>query len=88
MKLGKRVTDFIRLEEGNIGRKSAVVTGALLASSVLGTVLASMTPTAEAYYDHCEIHTNYVPHTDHYNTHSEHYDGHGDYHSDDIPPCY
>jgi hypothetical protein len=41
MKLDKKVTDFIKLEEGNIGRKSAVVTGAVLASTVLGAVLTS-----------------------------------------------
>jgi hypothetical protein len=46
MKLGKKVTDFIRLEEGSIGRKSAMVTGALLASGVLGMMLT--TEAAEA----------------------------------------
>jgi len=68
VKLNRKVTDFIRLEEGNIGRKAAVVTGALLASTVLGAVLAS---TVEA---HCNFH--YDTHSDHYNHsdsgHAEH----------------
>jgi hypothetical protein len=57
MKLDKKVTDFIKLEEGNIGRKSAVVTGAVLASSVLGTVLANVA-TVRAW-DHCDVHCNH-----------------------------
>ena len=40
MNVPKKVTDFIVLEEGNIGRKAATVTGAALAASVLSTVLA------------------------------------------------
>jgi hypothetical protein len=47
------VTDFIKLDAGNIGRKSAVVTGAALASGVLGTALLSQM--AEAG-DHCDCH--------------------------------
>jgi hypothetical protein len=77
MKLGKKVTDFIVLEEGNIGRKSAVVTGAALASSLLGTVL--LTPhTTEGYIDHCDGPPHYLYHMDgaHWNTIHEqsHYD--------------
>jgi hypothetical protein len=79
MKLSRKVTDFIRLEEGNIGRKSAVVTGALLASSVLGTVLIATVSTAEGYYDHCDEHMNNPgPHTNYYDSHSDrHWDGSG-----------
>jgi hypothetical protein len=63
MKINKKVTDFISLEDGNIGRRSAVVTGALLATSVLGGVL---TTPAEAAWCHCDIpHSN---HSNHYNT--------------------
>ncbi len=71
MKLNRKVTDFIRLEEGNIGRKSAVVTGALLTSTVLGAVLAS---TVEA---HCNQHIdNHSNHYDHANSgYSDHMDG-------------
>lgn len=54
MKVNKKVTDFIKLEDGNIGRKAAVVTGALLASTVLGSVLSVQV--AEA---HCNGHQNY-----------------------------
>jgi hypothetical protein len=68
MKLNRKVTNFIRLEEGNIGRKAAVVTGALLASSVLGAVLTS---TVEA--DHCNVHTD-TAHTD-YTVHTN-YEAH------------
>jgi hypothetical protein len=58
MNVPKKVTDFIRLDAGNIGRKSAVVTGAALAASVLGTVL--MSQTAEAYeHCDCQAHSNY-----------------------------
>jgi hypothetical protein len=76
MKL-KKVTDFIRLEEGNIGRKAAAVTGALLASSVLGGVLASVVDTriAEAYVDgiYCDEHLQ--DHTNYYDGHSNHFQG-------------
>jgi len=58
MKLDKKVTDFIKLEEGNIGRKSAVVTGAVLASTVLGAVLTSP---AEA-----GLHCDYQAHNDYW----------------------
>jgi hypothetical protein len=51
----KKVTDFIKLDAGNIGRKSAVVTGAALASGVLGAALLSQM--AEAG-DHCDCHYN------------------------------
>ena len=59
MNINKKVTDFINLEDGNIGRKSAVVTGALLATSVLGGVLA--TP-AEAAWCHCNYSHYDIPH--------------------------
>lgn len=39
MNVPKKVTDFIVLDEGSIGRKAATVTGAALAASMLGTVL-------------------------------------------------
>jgi hypothetical protein len=52
----KKVTDFIKLEEGNIGRKSAVVTGAVLASTVIGAVL---TQSAKAG-DHCDGHDDHL----------------------------
>jgi hypothetical protein len=73
MKLGKKVTDFIRLEEGNIGRKAAVVTGALLASGVLGTVLTAKVAEAIPDCDPGETHVHDLPHV---NTHQDHYDGH------------
>jgi hypothetical protein len=86
MKLSRKVTNFIRLEEGNIGRKSAVVTGALLASSVLGGVLASAVDTriAEAYLDgiYCDEHLN--SHIDHYNTHTN--SGHSNHFQGWMPP--
>lgn len=72
MRISKKVTDFIKLEDGNIGRKAAVVTGALLASTVLGAVLTS---TAEAGWCHCNLahqewHLNSpsYPHSEHYDT--------------------
>ncbi len=78
MKLNRKVTDFIRLEEGNIGRRSAVVTGALLASTVLGGVLASISEAKNpSWYDECHIndHSDFSPHTDHYNGHTNtHYE--------------
>jgi hypothetical protein len=64
MKL-RKVTDFIKLEEGNIGRKSAVVTGALLASSVLGSILTrpALAEPPCCHNDHTD-----TPHVDtHYN---------------------
>ncbi len=56
MNVPKKVTDFIVLEEGNIGRKAAVVTGAALTASVLGMVLTASV--AEACV-HDNIHNNY-----------------------------
>jgi hypothetical protein len=88
MKLSRKVTDFIRLEEGNIGRKAAIVTGALLTSSVLGAVLIS---TVEAV--HCDMHmddqwhSNYAPHTNHYNGHSNHSDHSNSHLNGDYPEC-
>jgi hypothetical protein len=60
MDASKKVTDFIKLETGNIGRKSAAVTGAALAASVLGTVLlkpqtAEADPHQDAHSD-CHYH--------------------------------
>jgi len=78
MKL-RKVTDFIRLEDGNIGRKAAVVTGALLASTLLGATLTAQVEKAEAWYNYgCEpdeIHRNNFYHTDNPHTnHSNHSD--------------
>ncbi len=50
MNIGKKIIDFIVLEDGNIGSKAAVTTGSLLASAVLGVIF---TAPAEAY-DHCD----------------------------------
>lgn len=76
MKLNRKVTNFIRLEEGNIGRKSVVVTGALLASGVLATVLISIVPPAEGYYDHCNEHTD-SPHVNHSQAHLDYHENCG-----------
>ncbi len=57
MDIAKKITDFIRLEDGNIGQKAAVTTGALLATSVLGAVLLAPTATAG---NHCDGHSNYT----------------------------
>jgi len=62
MKLKKKVTDFIKLEEGNIGHKAAVTTGAILASTVLGALLAS--PVQAGTPCHC----NYDAHSNWYST--------------------
>ncbi len=66
MKL-RKVTDFIRLEEGNIGRKAAVVTGSLLASTLLGAVLTTQIAEAggcdEPFHNEHYNHIN-DPHTD------------------------
>jgi hypothetical protein len=79
MNVSKKVTDFIVLDEGNIGRKAAVVTGAALASSVLGAVL--MTQTAEAvchddvnmHFDSCDWHYHNQTWTcDHNHGHENH----------------
>jgi hypothetical protein len=65
MSMKKKVADFIRLEEGNIGKHAATVTGALLASTVLGAVL-----TQPVYALPC-CHDQSYPHQDsHYNSHS------------------
>jgi len=60
MKVPKKVTDFIKLDAGNIGRRSAVVTGAALAASVLGTVL--MRPQEIQAYPHCDCHGHTIFH--------------------------
>ncbi len=57
MNVNKKITDFIKLEDGNIGRKAATVTGALLASTVLGAVLVSP---VQASWCHCDTS---VPHS-------------------------
>ncbi len=79
MKISKKVTDFITLEEGNIGRKAAVVTGALLASSVLGLALTDVAKAAQCLPG--EYHGNNSGHSNdpHYNNywhydHCDHYD--------------
>lgn len=70
MKTNKRITDFIILEDGNIGHKAAMAAGAILASTVLASLFA---PAAEAHCNlnhhvdsvvpcpgySCAIHTNY-----------------------------
>jgi hypothetical protein len=72
MNIKKKVTDFIRVEKGNIGKQAAIVTGALLASSVLGTVLtqqASAMPCChEEHYD-VPAHDNHI-HYPHSNSHN------------------
>lgn len=60
MNVPKKVTDFIKLDAGNIGRKSAVVTGAALAASVLGMVLT--TPQAVEAGPHCDCHVDHANH--------------------------
>lgn len=69
--LSRKVTDFIKLEDGNIGRKAAVVTGALLASTVLGSVL-TMPVVAQGHCDEYHswpCHSNTPIHSDGYNCH-------------------
>ena len=86
MKISKKVTDFIVLEEGNIGRKAAVVTGAVLASSVLG--LALTTEVAKAWYNYCDAHYDNPWNNVHVDTHtnSPHYNYSDDYWTHD-PYC-
>lgn len=76
MQVNRKVADFIKLEDGNIGRKAAVVTGALLASTVLGAVLTVQV--AEAHCDgwHWEnCHSDTPQHSDGYGCHNNwHYD--------------
>jgi len=71
MGLKKKVADFIRLEEGNIGRQAAVVTGALLASTTIGAVLTSpvMADHCNGHYDHANWWTPVLvcDHTQHWN---------------------
>jgi|GEM_PF-1147855 len=60
MKLNKKITDFITLEDGSIGHKAAMTTGALLASALTSVLLVS---TAEASTCHCNYHEdrcNYI----------------------------
>lgn len=66
MNVPKKVTDFITLDDGNIGRKSAAVTGAALAASVLGTVLqASVAEAALCDYVHTDNpHQNHNQYSD------------------------
>ena len=76
MSMKKKVADFIRLEEGNIGKHAATVTGALLASTVLGTVLTQPALALPCCHDdhynathqnshsnvpHSNLHSNYEP---------------------------
>lgn len=67
MRASRRITDFIVLEDGNIGHKAAIAAGAILASTVLASLFA---PVAEA---HCNI--------DHHDDWYDpcHYNGHGNY---------
>jgi hypothetical protein len=57
MNVSKKVTDFIVLDEGNIGRKAVTVTGATLAASVLGVVLQTSVAHA-CLCAHIDDHTN------------------------------
>jgi hypothetical protein len=75
VKVSRKVTDFIVLEEGNIGHKSAVVTGALLASSVLGLVLTAQVTEAQCWTN---IHNNHFV---------NHNDAHFESHTSDFVPC-
>lgn len=81
--LSKKVTDFIKLEDGNVGRKSALVTGALLTSTLLGVMLASPASAGEHcdrwHWNHC--HSNSPMYTDGYGCHSH-------YHENWDGPCY
>jgi hypothetical protein len=70
MNVPKKVTDFIVLEEASISRKAAVVTGAALAASVLGTVLTAQTARAwehEDHSNHCNHDQGHGDHADHTN---------------------
>jgi hypothetical protein len=79
----KKVADFIRLEEGNIGKHAATVTGALLASTILGAVL---TQPVQALPQCCEdTHTNSNVHNHSY-THTNQYEQPPAC-SWDSPPC-
>ena len=39
--LKKKVSDFIKLENGQIGKKAAVVTGAILTASAISSLIAA-----------------------------------------------
>jgi hypothetical protein len=61
MSIKKKVTDFVRLEQGSIGKKAAMVTGAAMVAGVLAAAVnvgeAKASPMACA-------HTNYDVHSD------------------------
>jgi hypothetical protein len=57
MKTNKWIIDFIVFEDGNIGHKAAVATGALLASAMTSALLVSQ---AEAASCHCNHHDDFM----------------------------
>ncbi|MDE0019630.1 MAG: hypothetical protein OXU51_25845 [Candidatus Poribacteria bacterium] len=58
----KKLSDFIRLEEGSTGKQNALKAGAVLSGSVLSQVLLSALNSAEAVDVHRNGHTNQLLH--------------------------
>ena len=64
----KKLSDFIKLEEGSTGKESALKTGAVLGGSVLAQVLFTAVESANAHTNHTNDttilgHTNSGGHT-------------------------
>lgn len=62
--LKRKLTDFLRVEDGSIARKSIVLTGAILATSALGEATAAVATCSKCFCCHCHkvygVHTNCV----------------------------
>jgi hypothetical protein len=66
MSIKKKVTDFVRLEQGSIGHKAAMVTGAAMVAGVLAATIE--VPKAKASALLCTwAHSHVLGHIDNYN---------------------
>jgi len=57
MELKKKLTDFLAVEDGAIAKKSMLLTGAVLATSVLGGVVTASDQSADECRSNCGAET-------------------------------
>lgn len=67
MSIKKKITDFVRLEQGSIGGKAAMVTGAAMAAVVLAAATDVGEAKAKGFCHHTDILFGHINYTDYSN---------------------
>lgn len=63
----RKVSDFLQLEDGNVGKRNVMAAGTVIGASVLGQMLfaalANADPLGQHFDSHSDSHTNYWTHS-------------------------